>query len=427
MDEKLNDEIQTNSWPKLAKILLIIFVCLTIILIITLIIISVAYNNELNKDSSENNNSPNPHPIPPPQATQNFFYFGIKYSNLSYDEEGVIINSFKKGGENYYEEMGEINEGKNYEKNERNFYDLYIPQFALDRKDEKNGIILWIHGGAWIAGEKESMDFFCQLYAQQGYISATVGYTILDAHFKELNIYKILDEITASIKAIKKELIRQGFTGDLRLAIGGYSAGGHLSLLYSYLIKKFDILPIDFVINYVGPIGLRSNHFLKLVNENNTFENIEDINIINQALKDGKITPIYNDTVALVLMNLFYGNKFSMDEIISMLDEKGNIKEDDERYQQMLKVVKFSYITEIVDNHPDIPIICIYGGIDDVVGVSAYAYLKEKADKDKRHLDLFYSRYEGHMLIYPNTLEGIKTLWDAGSLTMSYLKKYFGY
>ena len=44
-----------------------------------------------------------------------FGFFGQNYSNLNYDNNGIIINTFKKGGDNYNESMGEINGGKHYE------------------------------------------------------------------------------------------------------------------------------------------------------------------------------------------------------------------------------------------------------------------------------------------------------------------------
>ena len=96
-----------------------------------------------------------------------------------------------------------------------------------------------------------------------------------------------------------------------------------------------------------------------------------------------------------------------------------------ENYKKMFKVAKYSFITEIEDNH-QIPTICIYGGTDDTVGVTQYAYLKQKVG-DKRHLDFIYSRYEGHALIAPKTPDGVAKLWDASSLFMNYFKKYFGY
>ena len=89
------------------------------------------------------------------------FIFGKILANLSYSEDNVIINSFVKNGNNFFEELGEMNNGKNYTINERNVYDLYIPSSVTEKKDKYNRIILFIHGGAWIAGEKEQMEFCC--------------------------------------------------------------------------------------------------------------------------------------------------------------------------------------------------------------------------------------------------------------------------
>ena len=414
-----------NKWPKTFKILIILFICICLALAAALITFIILY-------TKKSSNEPEPKEEQKKDDMPNidvYNFFGLKYSNLTYDDNGIIENTFKKNGDNYNESMGEINGGKDYKKNDRNIYDLYIPQYALDRKNETNGIILWIHGGAWIEGTKDGMDIFCKLYSQQGYISATVGYTLLNSKDKVFNIFKMLDEITACIKAIKKYLIGLGFVGNkLKLAIGGYSAGGHLALLYSYLIKKVDIIPIQFIINYVGPIGLHGKYYYKLKsnNDTDTLENIEKVEIIEQAVKDGKIVPIFQDIIMLQLMNGFLGNKYSSDDISKMIDKEGKIIEGNEKYKEMLKVAKFSFVTEIEDFNR-IPTICIYGGIDDTVGVTAYAYLKQKADKDERKLELIYSRYEGHMLIMPKTTDGSQKINETNILTMNYLKKYFGY
>jgi acetyl esterase/lipase len=114
----------------------------------------------------------------------------------------MIVNSFKENGENYNSTIGNINEGNNYEKNERNVYSLYIPYSATQRKTENNHIILFIHGGSWIGGDKESLEPFCRIYAQMGYITATLGYTLLNGDYKNYNIFRQLDEITACIQSI---------------------------------------------------------------------------------------------------------------------------------------------------------------------------------------------------------------------------------
>ena len=196
----------------------------------------------------------------------------------------------------------------------------------------------------------------------------------------------------------------------------------HLTLLYSYLIKKFEI-PIQFIINYVGPIGLDSKYF-NVLTTNETLPNIEKVEYIEKALQEGKIRPMIPAPGILGLRNLFLGNKYNESDIKSMLYPNMTINENDAKYKEMFNVVKFSSVTEIEDLHKT-PTICIYGGADEAVGVSVYAYLKQKADKDGRPLEFIYSRNERHMLIFPTTLDGMKKIWETGSLTMKYLKKYF--
>ena len=412
-----------NKWPKIAKILIIILICTCLAIAAALITFIILYiNKSTDKPTEEQKKSdyiPN---------IDLYDFFGKKYINLTYDDNGKIENTFKKNGDNYNESMGEINGRKDYEKNDINIYDLYIPQYALDRKNETNGIILWIHGGAWKSHTKQEMEIFCKLYSQQGYISATVEYTLLFGKYKDFNIFKMLDEITACIKAIKNKLIEEGFSRDkLQLVIGGYSAGGHLALLYSYLNKKVDIIPIKFIINFVGPIGLYPKYFYKLKSINDTLENIESVEKIEQAVKEGKIIPLHDtDLFLLMFMNGFWGNRYTNDDLEKMLDKNKRINLENEKYKEMLKVAKFGYVTEVNDNNK-FKTICIYAGRDDTAGVAQYAYLKQKAEKDGRPLEFIYSRYEGHMLIYPFTQEGKQKLREISTLLMKYFKKYFGY
>ena len=150
----------------------------------------------------------------------------IKIQNIPYDTNNIINNTFKKDDINYKEEIGNVNDGKDYQKNERNVYDLYVPYSSLKRKDKYNGIILFVHGGAWILGQKGDIEYLASRYAKYGYITATLNYTLLINKYKEHNIFRILDEITACINSIKLKLKEEGFDENkLELAIGGISAG----------------------------------------------------------------------------------------------------------------------------------------------------------------------------------------------------------
>ena len=431
--EIVGGELPTlERWPKKAKIILGIIIGIAVLLIVALIIVIVCYQKKLSNNSSRSDDiQPEPTPPPSPSPTpipgiDTYSFFGSTLYNLTYDDNGKIENSFKKDGYNHIDGVDNINDNNDYEKNERNIYNLYIPQYAMDRMKDYNGIFLWVHGGAWTSGNKEVMDIFCKLISSQGYISATLGYTLLTPKFKEYNIFKNLDEITACIKAIKNKLVEIGFDGNkLYLAIGGYSSGAHLSLLYSYLNKNTDIIPLKFIVDFVGPIGLYPKYFYKLKSINETLSNIEDVSIIEEAMKNGSLLPIYKEEVAIRLMNLFTGNKFS-DSADKMLFPNKTINWENDKLKEMFKIAKNAFITEIEDKHK-LPTICIYGGIDEVVGVSTYAYLKQKMDLDERKYDFIYSRYEGHMLMIPQTFEGVQKIRETISKITQYLKNYFGY
>ena len=79
--------------------------------------------------------------------------YGNKISNIPYFKNDIILNSFKKNGDNYNEEIGEVNKGEDYQKNERNYYNLYIPYSALKQKDKYNNVIYsWRVVGIWEKG-----------------------------------------------------------------------------------------------------------------------------------------------------------------------------------------------------------------------------------------------------------------------------------
>mgnify|MGYP002860590382 FL=1 len=96
---------------------------------------------------------------------------------------------------------------------------------------------------------------------ENGFIIANMGYTLLGEKYKNSNIFRVLDEVSACVQSIVGKLTSEfGFREDrLGIALGGGSAGAHIALLYSYLMKKNSIpIPIKFIINTVGPIGLNT-------------------------------------------------------------------------------------------------------------------------------------------------------------------------
>lgn len=73
-----------------------------------------------------------------------------------------------------------------------------------------------------------------------------------------------MDEITETIKTIKAKLEDLGFDGEkLEMAISGFSAGGHLCLIYPYAFINGSV-PIKFITNLSGPVSLDGDYFIKL-------------------------------------------------------------------------------------------------------------------------------------------------------------------
>ena len=223
-DEKLLDDLEEklaneNKVPKGYK-LIILFLCILIILLVGGIVFMFFYFRRLIKNSENNKKEEDEKSQEDYLLEINGFkekwydIYGNRTINISYLENDVVPNTYKKNGLNYLEELGEVNEGKDYTKHDVNVYDLYIPYSSLKRKDKHNGIILFVHGGGFENNTKEETECFAVRFAKLGFITANIEYSNCLDIYKEKSVYRILDEITACIKSIKKELISQGFDGD---------------------------------------------------------------------------------------------------------------------------------------------------------------------------------------------------------------------
>ena len=310
-DEKLLDDLEEklaneNKVPKGYK-LIILFLCILIILLVGGIIFIFFYFQHLikkkeNNKKEEDEKSKEDYLLEINGFKEKWYdIYGNRTINISYLENDVVPNTYKKNGLNYLEELGEVNEGKDYTKHDVNVYDLYIPYSSLKRKDKHNGIILFVHGGGFENNTKEETECFAVRFAKLGFITANIEYSNCLDIYKEKSVYRILDEITACIKSIKKELISQGFDGDkLEMALYGISAGGQLILTYAFS-NKAETIPIKFIMNSVGIASINSTYWYKPAIPNITLNNIESIHDIEIAKQNKSIIPIDRSFVLGIL------------------------------------------------------------------------------------------------------------------------------
>lgn len=392
---------------------IMIFIIFITIVMLTLFL----YNKSSSKKEEKGNNL-----FPEKMETSPLMY-GTKISNISYSNNKIIINSFKVNGDNYKEEIGNINNGSDYNETDRNKYTLFIPYSATKNKDKYNAIILFIHGELWTKGNKEYIEPLAEIYSQYGYITSVMDYTLLSDKYKENNIFRILDEITSCIKNLKEKLESEGFDGNkLEIAIGGYSAGAHLALLYSYSINNLP-LKIKFIINISGPVTLEPKYWKKISKENETLENIEPDDI-EKAIYENKILPAVDDVYfSLNLMNIFIGKKYSKDELNNMIENKA-INENNEKYQELLNIVKYAFPVQYSINNT-IPTLCIYGGNDTLIGINHFAYLKLSYNKTENNLFMIYSRYADHYVINYSIESNINAMREMHYQILNFSKLYF--
>ena len=306
LDDLEKNLLNNNPIPKKIKIIIIILIILIILLIGASISIFFYFHNKdegSNEKKEEQKKSEEEYLLEINGFKEEWYdIFGNRTINISYAENNVIPNSFHKNGANYIEELGDINNGKDWIKHDVNVYDLYIPFSSLSRKNKYNGIILFVHGGGFENNTKQETECFAIRFAKLGYITANIEYTNSLDKYQEKGYYRILDEITACIKSIKKELISQNFDGDkLELSLYGISAGGQLIMLYSFSVKN-KIIPLKYVMNSVGVFSIEPQNWFIPAIDNITLDNIELVENIENAKKNGSLIPGDNS----ILLHIFF-------------------------------------------------------------------------------------------------------------------------
>ena len=96
-------------------------------------------------------------------------------------------------------------------------FDLYMPS------NPNPYLIVWVHGGAWHSGSKESPP---KSFVAAGYALASVDYRLsVEAKFPAQ-----IHDIKAAIRYLRANAIKHGYRAD-KIIVAGSSAGGHLAVL----------------------------------------------------------------------------------------------------------------------------------------------------------------------------------------------------
>ena len=264
------------------------------------------------------------------------------------------------------ESVGEIYSNLDYENDNVNQYDLYIPS-GLD-KSENQYLILFIHGGSFNSGSKEDGESWCKYYATKGYITASVDYT-LQNQGKDASIYLMNEEIENAVKAIKQKTEELGYH-IAGMAPCGVSAGGTLAMNLAY--NGNSAIPVKFVFQLAAPTYFAPSEW-------------------------------------------------------SLLMKVDRLNSEEEFYKMMTGKELEDYDTEIqnispacIVNEDSVPSLIGYGLIDHCVPLSQKYYLMEAYDRDNVMYDYIEFPKSNHGMY--NDLDKLQEFLDK---SLEYAKAYF--
>lgn len=344
----------------------------------------------------------------------------VVYSNVP--GENKIRNSYTTAEYSAYN----VNNGNDYEVNkDNNNFDLYVPNGL--NKNAKHNVVLFIHGGAWISGLKTQVNPYVKRFAKEGYIAATIEYTLLDkdiidssssdkdATNSPLSIFRDLDEIDACISTMKSGLGDLGFnTSKLNLVLGGGSSGAHLAMLYAYSRGDTSPMPIKFLIDAVGPTDIKEAVWKTFdVSTEEEYNDALDAGIEDSG--DGNVsTPIkalpvagqgynWNEYQTMRIANGMCGMPFSINDVENSADAS-KITVADKSSDVYKTIVSNAVsgqdllsVTHYMTSSNKIKMICAYAGEDTVVGINQFANLQHKLDDLGTEYEYFYFKHCGHV------------------------------
>lgn len=224
--------------------------------------------------------------------------------------------------------------------------DIYIPK-KLNKKGA-NGCIIFIHGGSWTGGDKADEKLRCLAIASGGYVCASINYTLFsEENAQTYTVKTVINQISMAIEKVVEYCAQHQITIN-KVATAGYSAGAHLSMLYSFANAQNSPVEIAFTANLAGPADFSTNAWdknsLKVIGERlsgiTITDEMFDLNIAQPILN--ALSPVFyvnENTVPSIFM---YGAK---DDLVTPQNGEALI-ESFEKYG-----VDYKYISLSNSNH----------------------------------------------------------------------------
>jgi acetyl esterase/lipase len=187
---------------------------------------------------------------------------------------------------------------ESYGAHPRQVVDLYLPA----NRHENTPTLILVHGGGWIEGDKSDMHPFRDFLREQfPYLAvANLNYRLADAAHSPYPMQ--LDDIQALVTHLEEH--REEYRLGPRIGFLGVSAGGHLSLLWSYTRDTKG--SVQMVCSVVGPTDLLDESYRS--SSDPTLREMLDVFGENEALLTAA-SPVYQLRSGAPPTLLFYGGQ----------------------------------------------------------------------------------------------------------------------
>lgn len=266
-----------------------------------------------------------------------------------------------------------------YGEDERHLLDLYLPAENCGTKNLC--LVLYIHGGAWIGGDKSAYSpaakSLTQKFLGKGLAAATIGYRYLS---EKVNMRNIIDDVQAAVECIKRVAEEKGFNFT-KMMLTGHSAGAHLALIYAYSRAHCSAIEPALVAAYAAPTDFNDTNYFneneldddtlqrvmscaigqKVTKENGAdfkddFDEISPVHyvcektvptIINHGRQD-KIVPFSN---ALTLKNKL--SQYGVEHIFNVYENSGHGLEKDKEADEKAFADMLCYINKFMIDKKD--------------------------------------------------------------------------
>ncbi|MBX3097459.1 MAG: alpha/beta hydrolase [Fimbriimonadaceae bacterium] len=142
--------------------------------------------------------------------------------------------------------------------------DLYTPEgdSATPRP-----LVIVIHGGSWMTGNRNDMAGTCNALATAGFASATVSYRLAPAN----KWPAMIDDVQTAVRYFRENAVKYNVDPN-RIAALGVSAGGHLALLTGSMATRDTAIEsktdskTKVVINIFGPTDMTQDFAVGIAN-----------------------------------------------------------------------------------------------------------------------------------------------------------------